>query len=128
MPLNVLIVDDSAVTRMMIVKTLRATGLELGRIIQAGNGSEGLDALLANDVSLVLADINMPVMNGLEMITSIRENDQWSHLPIIVISTEGSKARIEDLCAMGARFVHKPFSPEAIRDAVMELTGTHNVN
>ncbi len=126
MSLNVLIVDDSAVMRNMVAKTLRAAGLPIGESIEATNGREGLDALADNWVDVVFADINMPVMNGEEMIDNIRANPTWSNLPIVVISTEGSRARIESLRAKGARFIHKPFSPEVIRDVIMELTGVHH--
>jgi two-component system chemotaxis response regulator CheY len=74
-------------------------------------------------VDLVFADINMPVMNGEEMIARIRANPTWADLPIIVVSTEGSRTRIESLRAQGTEFVHKPFSPEVVRDVVANLTG-----
>ena len=123
MSLNVLIVDDSAVTRVMIARTLRATGLPLGETMEAANGQEGLDILAENWVDVIFADINMPVMGGEEMIDRIRANPTWSDLPIVVVSTEGSKTRIDRLRAKGAEFVHKPFAPEAVRDIVMQLTG-----
>lgn len=121
--LNVLIVDDSLVVRKMILKTLRAAQVPLGEVHEAGNGQEGLDALHAHWVDLVIADINMPVMNGEQMIDQIRANPLWTELPIIVVSTEGSQTRIENLQHKGAQFVHKPFSPEAIRDLVARVTG-----
>lgn len=126
MPLNVLIVDDSAVTRAMIAKALRAAGLPIGEALQAGNGQEGLDVLSENWVDIIFADINMPVMDGEEMIDKVRANPLWADLPIIVVSTEGSQTRIERLLAKGTEFVHKPFSPETIRDVVMNLTGMEN--
>jgi len=126
MSLNVLIVDDSAVMRAMVAKTLRVAGLPIGQVLEAANGQEGLDALGENWVDLVFADINMPVMGGEEMIEKIRANPTWSDLPIVVISTEGSKAHIASLRAKGTEFVHKPFTPEIVRDVVANLTGVHN--
>lgn len=126
MPLNVLIVDDSAVMRAVVAKTLRAAGLPIGQALEASNGQEGLDVLSRNWVDLVFADINMPVMNGEEIIEKIRANPIWAQLPIIVISTEGSKARIESLRAQCTEFVHKPFAPEIVRDVVLNLTGIQN--
>ncbi len=123
MSLNVLIVDDSAVARVMIARILRATGLPLGETMEAANGQEGLGVLAENWVDVVFADINMPVMGGEEMINRIRANPIWSDLPIVVVSTEGSKTRIDSLRAKGVEFVHKPFAPEAVRDIVMQLTG-----
>jgi two-component system chemotaxis response regulator CheY len=121
MAINVLIVDDSAVMRAMILKSLRMTGLELGDTYQAANGQEGLDLLNGNWIDLVIADINMPVMNGEEMIDRMREAPETSDIPIVVISTEGSKARLERLEQKGAAFIHKPFTPEKIRDTIKTL-------
>jgi two-component system chemotaxis response regulator CheY len=124
MALNILIVDDSKVMRSMILKTLRMCGVELGEIFQASNGREGLDSLEQNWIDLVIADINMPVMNGEEMIDRVRANADLKDIPIIVISTEGSETRISGLKEKGARFIQKPFSPELIRDHIQELTKT----
>ena len=81
MSLNVLIVDDSAVMRAMIIKTLQVCGLQLGEVHQAGNGREGLDALNDHWVDLVFADINMPEMNGEEMIDRMRANPDTADVP-----------------------------------------------
>lgn len=123
MPLNVLVVDDSSVMRAMIIKTIRMSGLDLGDVYQAANGREGLDAAKANWVDLVVADINMPVMNGEEMIDQMKDDPELAKLPTIVISTEGSATRIERLEKKGVKFIHKPFTPEIIRDAIQALTG-----
>ncbi len=121
MAINVLIVDDSAVMRAMILKSMRMSGLEIGEVLQAGNGQEGLDILGENWVDLVVVDINMPVMNGEEMIDRMRSDPGFSDLPIVVISTEGSEARLKRLQEKGAAFIHKPFTPEAIRDTIKTL-------
>ena len=123
MALNVLIVDDSSVTRTMIARTLSMAGIPLGEVHEAGDGREGLEKLEQNWIDLIMIDINMPVMNGEEMIERIRANPAWGDLPIIVVSTEGSKTRIERLIQKGARFVHKPFTPEIVCEIVQELTG-----
>jgi len=123
MTMNVLIVDDSGVMRAMIQKTLRMTGLPLGEIHQAGNGQEGLAALEAHWIDLVIADINMPVMNGEEMIDRMQANPATCNTPTVVVSTEGSQTRIERLAHKGVRFIHKPFTPETIRDTICALTG-----
>jgi two-component system chemotaxis response regulator CheY len=121
MAISVLVVDDSSVMRAMILKTMRMTDLPLGTIRQAADGGEGLSVLKAHPVDLLVADINMPVMNGEEMINRIRKNPDWDRLAIIVISTEGSDTRIERLQDQGAVFIHKPFSPETIRDTVVRM-------
>ena len=97
MAVNVLVVDDSGVMRSMIIKTIRLSGLQLGEIHQAANGREGLEALDQHWIDLVIADINMPVMNGEDMIDRMLERPEHKDIPILVISTEGSKTRIERL-------------------------------
>ncbi|MCP4689705.1 MAG: response regulator [Desulfobacterales bacterium] len=124
MAMNVLIVDDSSVMRSMILKTLRMSGVSLGEVHNAGNGREGLDILDSNWIDLVFLDINMPVMTGEEMIDEMRRNDLMKDTPVIVVSTEGSQTRIDQLMKHKAvKFIHKPFTPEVIRDAVLEVTG-----
>lgn len=121
MALNILIVDDSAVTRAVILKTLVMSGIPIGETRQAANGREGLDVLESEWIDLVFVDINMPVMNGEEMIERVRANPLWKDIPLVVVSTEGSETRIDRLQANGAKFVHKPFTPELIRDVVQEI-------
>ncbi len=124
--LNVLVVDDSMVGRAMVIKALKLSGVEVGAVHQAANGQEGLDVLEDNWVDLIFADINMPVMNGEEMINRIRENPANQSIPIVVISTEGSQTRIQRLAAQGAGFIHKPFTPETVRDTVRKITEVHH--
>jgi two-component system, chemotaxis family, chemotaxis protein CheY len=126
MSLNILIVDDSSVIRTMILRTLRIAGIPIGEVYQAGNGQEGLAALESHWIDLVFADLNMPVMSGEEMINKMRENPMWADLPLIVVSTEGSQTRIKHLEEKKARFIHKPFTPETIRNVVTEMLGIHH--
>ncbi len=123
MALNILIVDDSSVMRSMIKKTLKIAQIPTGEIVQAANGKEGLEKLNNHWVDLVLADINMPVMNGEQMIGQMKADPEMRDIPIIVVSTEGSATRIERLKRMGVLFIQKPFSPELLRDSVVTLTG-----
>jgi two-component system chemotaxis response regulator CheY len=123
MPLNVLVVDDSAVMRAMVIKTLRLSGLPLNAVHEAGNGEEALQILDEQWVDLALVDINMPVMNGEELLSRIRQNPDIADLPIIVVSTEGSETRIDAIREHGAEFVHKPFSPEELRQTIRHITG-----
>lgn len=123
MGINILVVDDSSVMRTMILKTLRMSGLSLGNVFEAANGLEGLEVLGKEWLDLVILDINMPVMNGEDMMKHMRAIPEMIDIPVIVISTEGSKLRIEGLMKMGATFVHKPFTPELIRDAVYKSLG-----
>jgi two-component system, chemotaxis family, chemotaxis protein CheY len=123
MAINILVVDDSAVMRAMIEKTLRMSGLPLGEIYQAADGQQGLKALSEHWIDLVLLDINMPVMNGEQMMEHMLKDPEMKDTPVVVVSTEGSEARIARLQRKGAFFIHKPFSPEIVRDAARDLLG-----
>lgn len=123
MALNVLVVDDSAVMRAMIIKTLRLSGLPLHDIHEARNGEEGLHLLAQHWIDLVLLDLNMPVMNGEEMLIRVRQTPETADVPVLVVSTEGSETRIAALRQQGAEFVHKPFTPEIFRDTILHMTG-----
>lgn len=126
MSLNVLIVDDSAAMRSIIQKTLQISGLEIGNVYQAKNGEEALVMLEENWVDLALVDINMPVMDGETLINRVRENPDLAELPIVVVSTESSEARIVQLRAKDVEFIHKPFAPETLRETVFQVTGVEH--
>jgi two-component system, chemotaxis family, chemotaxis protein CheY len=123
---NILVVDDSAVMRAMIIRILRLTGLSLGEVYEAPNGREGLKVLDEKWVDLALVDINMPVMNGEEMIDNVRRNQTTADLPIIVVSTESNSERVDSIRRKNVEFVHKPFTPEVLRQTVLQLTGVPN--
>jgi two-component system, chemotaxis family, chemotaxis protein CheY len=123
MHFNVLVVDDSAVMRAMIVRTLRVSGLPLGDVHEAADGAQALARVREAWVDLMLLDINMPVMNGEEVLEHLRADPETADLKIIVVSTEGSDTRIARLAAQGVAFVHKPFTPEQLRDTVLRVTG-----
>jgi len=123
MAFNVLVVDDSAVMRQMVVRTLKMSGVPLGTVFEAGNGEEGLFVLQDQWVDLLLLDINMPVMNGEEMLRRLRAAPETASLPVIVVSTEGSETRLAALHALGAAVVRKPFAPETLRDTIIRVTG-----
>lgn len=123
MAFNILVVDDSAVMRTMIVRTLKMTGVPIGELYQAGHGGEALEVLESHWVDLALVDINMPVMNGEELIERVREDPLTRDLSVIVVSTESSEARIERIKSHGAEFVHKPFTAESLRQTILGVTG-----
>ncbi|TVR57858.1 MAG: response regulator [Gemmatimonadales bacterium] len=123
MAFNVLVVDDSAVMRTMIIRTLRMTGVRLWQIHEASHGREALEILDDHWVDLALVDINMPVMNGEEFIDRVREDPITRDLSIIVVSTESSETRINKILGRGASFIHKPFRPESLREAILNVTG-----
>jgi two-component system, chemotaxis family, chemotaxis protein CheY len=112
---NVLIVDDSSTMRKIITRSLRQAGLVVDEIFEAGDGIEGLGVLNANKVDLVLSDINMPNMDGLEFIKSMRSKGY--KVPIVMITTEGGEDVINEALASGANgSIRKPFTPEQLQE------------
>ena len=123
-PLNILIVDDSAMMRAMISRSATMTGLPIGKIFAAGNGKEALAVLNEQHVDALFTDINMPVMTGIELLREIAGQERWQNMVRVVISTDGSGARREEAGALDVQFyVEKPFRPEAMRDVLASLTG-----
>ncbi|OGJ86507.1 MAG: hypothetical protein A2268_02340 [Candidatus Raymondbacteria bacterium RifOxyA12_full_50_37] len=121
MGLKFLIVDDSANIRAFVKKTLGLTGLEIERIDEATDGIDGLLQLAENPVDVVLTDINMPNMDGLDMIRKIREDPKFASIQIVVISTEGSREKIIEAVKCGANgYLKKPFGPEEVLDILKE--------
>lgn len=121
--LNVLVVDDSAVMRAMVIRTLRMSGLPIGEVHEAGDGRAGLELLDAEWIDLVMLDISMPVMRGEEMLCRIRANPATAALPVVVVTSERAGERVDALRAMGAEVVHKPFTPEHLGTTIRTLTG-----
>ncbi|MDR3013627.1 MAG: response regulator [Chitinispirillales bacterium] len=119
MAYNILIVDDSQTMRAVLTKTIDMAGIDRGRLYEAGNGKEALEVLESEWIDIVFADINMPVMNGIEMVEQMVERGYMANTPVIVISTEGSKTRLEGLKNMGVKgFLRKPISPELFQSVV----------
>jgi len=122
--LNVLIVDDSKVVRFVIKKSLDIAGVPTSTVFEAANGREGLEILNKEWIDLVFVDINMPVMTGLEMIDIMNRDGILSSIPVVIISTEGSETRIDDLKSKGVRaYIRKPFKPEVLKKVVDEVVG-----
>jgi two-component system chemotaxis response regulator CheY len=117
---TILIVDDSAAMRSLLVATLETLG-QLA-IVQAPNGFEALRMLPREQIDLVLTDINMPDINGLELLSFIRNNQLYKDIPVVVISTEGSRKDIEKGLALGANeYLVKPFHPDQLLEIVKKF-------
>ena len=124
MSFNVLIVDDSRSMRAVIKKTISMSGFKMDQCLEAGNGREALDILVKAWVDVIISDINMPEMNGLEFLEELKKDSLLKAIPAIVISTEGSEKRIQDAYDLGARgFIKKPFLPEEIKKVLYEVIG-----
>ena len=122
MAYNVLIVDDSAIVRAVVRKALSLTGVSLGEILDASNGQEALEKLEKSWIDIVFADINMPVMNGIELVNKMVERDILKTSPVVIISTERSETRMAELRAKGvSAYLNKPFTPEHLRDVITQV-------
>lgn len=124
MAYNVLLVDDSNIVRKVLKKTFGMTGVEVSTFHEASNGKEGLDLLRANWIDVVFLDINMPVMNGMQFMKELRADPNLATTPVIVVSTEGSQERIDELERAGIKaFLRKPVTPENLVETITQVLG-----
>ena len=125
MALNILIVDDSTLTRKAIRRIIGMVELDIGEVYEAEDGQDALDKLNGpHQIDFVLADLNMPRMDGIEMINRMRSAEATQSIPVAIVSTESSTTRIDKLLAEDATdYLHKPFTPEQIRDLLLRAVG-----
>jgi two-component system chemotaxis response regulator CheY len=117
MALDVLIVDDSAAIRKILQRVLIQAEVPLGKVYEAGDGVEALDALKQHPVGLVLSDINMPNMDGLALLSAIKGQAITKDVPVVMITTEGSSNKVMEAVSLGAAgYVRKPFTAEQIKE------------
>jgi two-component system chemotaxis response regulator CheY len=120
--IRALIVDDSGVMRKIVERSLRQAGLELAEVWEAGNGLEALALLQEKTPDLILSDINMPSMDGLEFVRQLRGVESAKGVPVVMITTEGSESRVVEALSCGARgYIRKPFTPEQVKQHVVPL-------
>ncbi len=126
--LTVLVVDDSAVMRRMVVKSLSVGGLQINQVFEAAGGQQALDILNAQWIDLVLCDINMPEMNGIELVERMTSDPLTAKVPVVMVTTERSEARISRLKELGVTgYLTKPFRPEMLARTVREVLGLEAV-
>lgn len=114
---TLMIVDDSATMRKIIIRTVRMSGLEFERTEEAGNGVEALEKLSDGPVDIMLCDVNMPEMSGIELVKEVRKLSDCENTKIIMVSTESSQELIDGVIADGANgFITKPFTPEKFQE------------
>jgi two-component system chemotaxis response regulator CheY len=124
-PLNILIVDDSATMRMVIRRVIDLTEVVIGTVYEANNGLEAIKILETCTVHAVFTDINMPVMNGHELLFEIAQREQWNHILRIVISTDGSRLRQAEVKELNVHlYIQKPFRPEVVRNALSRIANS----
>ena len=120
--LDVLIVDDSAAVRKILQRVLRQTDIPIGAVYEAGDGVEALEKMRQQAIGLVLSDINMPNMDGLEFLSKVRAEQSWRQIPIVMVSTEGTHAQVLEAMERGASgYVRKPFTAEQIQEQLAGL-------
>lgn len=121
---TVMVVDDSETIRAVLERSLAMTRLPVHSLIQAVNGKDALEKLKGQWVDIVFSDIHMPVMDGIQLVKAMQENPEFRQIPIVIVSTEGSATRIDELKKMGIKgYLRKPFTPEKIRDAIVSTLG-----
>jgi len=125
---DVLIVDDSAAIRKILQRVLRQADIPIGKVIEAGDGVEALAALknaaLAQEakVGLILSDINMPNMDGLELLSQLKASPEWKDLPVVMVSSEGSQTKVLEAVGLGASgYVRKPFTADQIKEKLTAI-------
>jgi two-component system chemotaxis response regulator CheY len=122
MALDILIVDDSAAIRKILQRVLRQTDLPIGEVYEAGDGVEALNAIGKYKVGLVLSDINMPNMDGLQLLSRIHAIESMKGVPIVMITTEGGQGKVMEAVQLGAAgYVRKPFTADQIKEKLASL-------
>ena len=120
--IRALIVDDSSVMRKIVERALRQAGLDALVVHEAGSGVEGLEVLKAATVDLILSDINMPAMDGLEFLRQIRAQNLAAGIPVVMITTESSEEHVKQAIEAGAKgYIRKPFTAEQVKERVLPL-------
>ncbi|HPQ71125.1 MAG TPA: response regulator [bacterium] len=124
MSYNILIVDDSSIIRSVVKKTISMAGVDVGEFFEAANGVEALSLLGRKGIDVVFADINMPQMNGLDLVAHMCSRRNLAKIPVVIVSTERSQERIEQMKQQGVRaYIKKPFRPEDFRQVVQDVFG-----
>jgi two-component system chemotaxis response regulator CheY len=120
--IRTLIVDDSSVMRKIVERALRQAGLDPLVVYEAGSGTDGLDLLRSKQVDLILSDINMPSMDGLEFLRQIRAQNLAPGVPVVMITTESSEEHVKQAILAGAQgYIRKPFTAEQVKERVLPL-------
>jgi len=120
--MQVLIVDDSSVMRKIVERSLRQAGLDIARVFEAGNGAEALAVLRDAKVDIILCDINMPVMDGLEFVKQLPGVENAKGVPVVMITTEGSEGHVVQALSAGARgYLRKPFTADQVKEHILPV-------
>lgn len=119
---NVLIVDDSVAIRKILLRVVTEADQRIRQIYEAGDGVEALQVLKDNSIGLILSDINMPTMDGLQLLTAVKANPTFQAIPVLMITTEGAQNKVLEAVRLGAAgYVRKPFTAEQIKERLTTL-------
>lgn len=121
---NILIVDDSPLIRASLERVIHLSGLQPEKVLQASGGEEALQLLESQAMDLVITDIHMPGMGGLELLERMRQEERWKHIPAVVVTSDTGSS-IEEYCGkLGVTAIlKKPFHPERFRDILAACMG-----
>jgi two-component system chemotaxis response regulator CheY len=120
MSYNLLIIDDSASMRAVLRKMVQLSGFHINSCFEAANGQEALELLAREWVDVILSDLHMPVLDGISMLEALHEDDILKTTPVILVTTEGNRERLDYALSLGAKgYIRKPFQPRQVR-ALME--------
>jgi two-component system chemotaxis response regulator CheY len=129
MAFNILIVDDSPAMRRVVRRVMDISGVDVGKYMEAGNGLEALVVLRSDWVDLIMTDINMPEMDGEELLIAVRADPMLAEIPVLVVSTDQSDARAKQMISLGANgYVTKPFMPATLSVEMNRLLGVEGVS
>jgi two-component system chemotaxis response regulator CheY len=119
---TILVVDDSAMMRKIVLRTLKMAEVEFDKTLEAGDGVEALELLRTNTVNLIMCDINMPNMTGLELLNRIKQEKLAPGVPVVMVTTEGSEPQVREAILAGAKgYIRKPFTLDHIKNNVKPL-------
>ena len=122
MAIRVLIVDDSSAVRLIVRRCLEQAEIRIGEIWEAGNGEEALGVLAERTADLILSDINMPKMDGIQLLSALKQDRRWASIPVVMLTTEAASQLVVGVIRMGAAgYIKKPFTPAQIQDKIAPL-------
>jgi len=120
--LRALVIDDSPIMRQFICRSLNLSGLAITECAEASNGKEALELLRKRKVDVILCDVNMPQMDGEELLEHIEQDPELRSIPVLVISSDATAPRVQRMLGLGAQgYLLKPFSPELLRSEVARV-------
>jgi two-component system chemotaxis response regulator CheY len=124
MAFNILIVDDSPAMRRVVRRVVEISGVDVGSVLEAGNGIEALAVLRTEWIDLIMTDINMPDMDGEQLLQAVRKDPMLASIPVLVVSTDRSESRLKQMMCLGADgYMAKPFMPAVLSEEIDRLLG-----